>query len=350
MSKSTVHRMVRSCGPDPFLVWLIVGMLGCQGLASADGEVEWDSITVTWDNDLFTRSNHDSYYTNGIHVRLESKPFQAFGPTNTPRLFLPLLDALPLASGEVDHHSYAIALGQKIFTPEDITVEEPQPDDLPYAGLLYVATDFTARSAQYADLFRLTLGVVGPWSLAEQTQKWVHDLVGTDEPMGWDYQLDNEIVFNGLYERRRRLSAGSIGERINYELVAIGRGELGTLNTGAQASLAVILTQRPSPGFGALQPAVATSNYLFRSELRQGWFGYLGVTGRLTLHNIFLDGNTFSDSPSVDKEPLNGALFLGVGFAAADWTASIAWDLESRRFKTQQSQARYGSLTFMYRF
>jgi hypothetical protein len=38
--------------------------------------------------------------------------------------------------------------------------------------------------------------VVGPASQAEKTQKDFHNLIGGDEPMGWDTQLPNEPVIN----------------------------------------------------------------------------------------------------------------------------------------------------------
>lgn len=331
------------------LALLIMGA-SCQALAGDDPEHGWESVTATWDNDLFTRSNTDRHYTNGVHVRLESRPFAAFDEATTPALFLPVLKALPVSSEAFQRRTLAYSFGQKMFTPDDITLATPQPNDLPYAGLLYAAADFNASAPRHADLFRLTLGLVGPWSLAEQTQKAAHKLVGADEPRGWDHQLGNEIVFSALYERRHLLASGKLGGHAAYDLVGIGRGEVGTLNTGAEASIAVVLGESGTNGHRRLQPAVAGNGYLFRNDLRQGWFGYLGATGRLTLHNVFLDGNTFRDSPSVDRKPVSGGVFFGLGFAAQGWTASLGWNLESKRFETQEKGVRYGSLTFMYRF
>src|SRR5690606_26945913 len=38
------------------------------------------------------------------------------------------------------------------------------------------------------------IGVVGPKSGAEASQKWAHKLAGSEEPRGWDYQLGTDVV------------------------------------------------------------------------------------------------------------------------------------------------------------
>lgn len=179
--------------------------------AGEQSGVSWDTVTLTWDNDLFTYSNTDRHYTNGIHVRLESKPLTAFDESSVPDLFLPMLEALPISSGTFQQRTVAYSAGQKMFTPDDITLASPRPDDMPYAGLLYASADFSASASRYADLFRLTLGLVGPGSLSKQTQKAAHKLVGVDDPKGWSHQLGNEIVFSALYERRHLLASGKWG-------------------------------------------------------------------------------------------------------------------------------------------
>jgi hypothetical protein len=322
----------------------------CQALAGDDPARGWESVTATWDNDLFTRSNTDRHYTNGVHVRLESRPFAAFDETTTPTPFLPVLKALPVSSEAFQRRTLAYSVGQKMFTPDDITLATPQPDDLPYAGLLYAAADFNASASRHADLFRLTLGLVGPWSLAEQTQKAAHKLVDADEPRGWDHQLGNEIVFSALYERRHLLASGKLGGQVGFDLVGIGRGEVGTLNTGAEASIAVVLGESGTNGHSRLQPAMAGNGYLFRNDLRRGWFGYLGATGRLTLHNVFLDGNTFRDSRSVDKEPLVGDLQFGFALTWSNMRLGYTHVLRTREFKTQGDARKFGAVSLSIQF
>jgi lipid A 3-O-deacylase len=63
------------------------------------------------------------------------------------------------------------AHGQNIFTPSKIKLEDPPPDDRPYAGWLYGSIGLIAETGQRLDVLDLTLGIVGPASLAEETQR-----------------------------------------------------------------------------------------------------------------------------------------------------------------------------------
>ena len=54
-----------------------------------------------------------------------------------------------------------------------------------------------------------------------------------------------------------------------------------------------------------LQPGLSGNGTRF--DVRPGrfdWFIFAGVQGRIIAHNMFLDGNTFADSLSVDRKLL----------------------------------------------
>jgi len=59
-----------------------------------------------------------------------------------------------------------------MYTPENKTRTDVIPDDRPYAGLLYLGLAWNRRihpqaaSYEMLDVRELTLGVIGPWSLA----------------------------------------------------------------------------------------------------------------------------------------------------------------------------------------
>jgi len=319
-------------------------------VAYSQSAVEWQALSFTLDNDLFTLTNGDRYYTNGIHFRLESKLFDEFNRETTPSLLLPLLDPFPLATDAFDHRTLAYQFGQVMFTPADITISDPQPDDMPYSGMLYLAADLSARNVRYADTVRFMGGIVGPWSQADDTQRHVHELVNSNEAQGWNYQLHNELVFNLMYERRRPFSIGQLEHGFNYQWIIIHQAELGTINTGAEVSLALLITENGARQSHNIQPSIAQNTYLFRTDLSQGYFGLFGITGRLTLRNIFLDGNTFRDSPSVEKELLSAGVFYGIGYTTRKWEVSVSWVREGKRFETQDEGLNFGSVTVTYRY
>jgi len=54
-----------------------------------------------------------------------------------------------------------------------------------------------------------------------------------------------------------------------------------------------------------------TGSSFVRAGQGRGGYVFAGVEGRAVARDIFLDGNTFQKSPSVDKEPLVGELAVG---------------------------------------
>lgn len=332
-----------------FCYWVIVNILLIP-IAYAESDVEWDTLTITLDNDLFILTDNDGYYTNGIHFRFESKPFDEFSHDNTPSFLLPLLKPFPVVTDTFGQRTLAYQFGQAMFTPENITISERQPDDLPYAGMLYVAADLSARNTSYADTIRFMAGIVGPWSQADEVQQQIHYVTSSDEPNGWEYQLHNEFVLNMMYERRTAFHSGQFESGFNYQWVGIQQAELGTINTGAEVSLAILFTEHNMRHSHNLQSSIAHNAYLFSTDLNKGFFTMLGITGRLTLRNIFLDGNTFRDSPGVEKELWSASIFYGIGYATGQWKISASWFRGSKRFATQDGGSSYGSITLTYRY
>src|SRR3546814_14404797 len=91
-----------------------------------------------------------------------------------------------------------VRVGQGMYTPEDGTRTDLVTDDRPYAGLLYAGVAWNRRlrptDASYAvlDVRELTLGVLGPWSLARESQDLGHDVRGLDRFLGWAPQRHHE--------------------------------------------------------------------------------------------------------------------------------------------------------------
>jgi hypothetical protein len=156
---------------------------------SAGAKRQW-SASVRWENDTF--GGTDRFYTDGV----------ALGITHTrPSWIDPLADWLPWGEGR---RTVGYDVTQAILTPADTTRSVPDPNDRPYAGILAVGISLhVERSNSYHGLRFLT-GVVGPWSLAEETQREVHRLIGSGQPQGWSYQLENEPILNLVYEYRHK--------------------------------------------------------------------------------------------------------------------------------------------------
>lgn len=75
-------------------------------------------------------------------------------------------------------------------------------------------------------------------------------------------------------------------------------------------------------------------------------FGFGTADGRAVARDIFLDGNTFRDSPSVTKKPFVADLGAGVGLIAGPWQLTYTQVWRTREFKTQRGRFNnFGSVT-----
>lgn len=138
------------------------------------------TYTFLFENDLFGDS--DAQYTNGLKVswlsgdlhRIESRP-------GVPPWLLGLVERLNAFERRVvddddRQFNFGFAVGQAMFTPDDIATSALVPDDRPYAGWLYGALTFVSKSRNIADTLEFQGGVIGPASLAKQAQNLVHDI------------------------------------------------------------------------------------------------------------------------------------------------------------------------------
>jgi hypothetical protein len=95
---------------------------------------------------------------------------------------------------------------------------------------------------------------------------------------------------------------------------------------------------RPSlPGSDFFVPTRNLSGYLFTT-----------AEGRANARDIFLDGNTFSDSHSVDKENFVGTLQFGGAITLGDARLSYTHVLITKEFEGQKEAPQVGAVTLSY--
>jgi hypothetical protein len=162
-------------------------------------------LTLYIENDSFTGS--DQHYTSGLKVSWLSADLVDWGQHGWRKRFV---DLLPFVNRPGGQKNFGFALGQNIYTPRDATRANPDPADRPYAGWTYLELAFVSKTSAVSDRLSLQAGVVGPSSLAKESQRTVHRWIGSVRPEGWDYQLRNEAGVNVGYERRWRLYARAL--------------------------------------------------------------------------------------------------------------------------------------------
>jgi hypothetical protein len=311
-------------------------------------------ITVEVENDLFAKlANTDRHYTNGMKLSWLSAP-----TTDLPH-WLKVLSAPPLHNfftndDNITGTTYrvGVAVSHLIFTPDDTDSAAPVLNDRPYAA--YLHTTFSLESIRSNDLgdawqdqWKLDLGVIGPHAYGEEVQNNWHKLINAAASNGWDHQLKDELTVNLSFERAWRSKLfrtpdllGMSTDIIPYSTVALG-------NVAAYAGLGGVWRIGPTlpDDFGPprIYPGSGGSEW-FHTSTGLDWYLFAGLEGRAVARDIFLDGNTFRDSMSVDKRPLVGDLKLGAVVVLGSARVSFTHDIRSKEYYGQPKIDQFGSV------
>lgn len=324
-----------------------------QSIADAARFAEPDdrSWTVHVDNDLFAFTDRDSDYTAGFAFSLGGD--EARGHPLSPHALLDRMDArLPFASGAVAE-AHAFDVGMLLFTPQDLSMREPQHDDRPYASLAYVSASNlrvdAARDVAYQS--SLTVGFLG-LPLAETLHRNVHDLVGSVEPHGYEHQISagGEPTFRYAVARKRLLASGSYDDR-PYTLRFGSGASVGYL-TEASAELGFRWGRTSVPWWSSLP---ASSEYAGhapigsgRRPLRSNRIEILfdmGIGARARVYNSFLQGQFRDSAVEFSSSQVDRLLFeawfgvtgvlkngLSVSYTVRRQTAELETDPASRAY------------------
>lgn len=331
-------------------------------VAHAEAGDRW-ALGVHFENDLF--ADDDQQYTNGIKLTVVSPDLTS---SFRDREMLPgwarrLIPHIPFIRDKGATRTLAFSLGQNIYTPQDTAARALIPTDRPYAGWLYLATTFQTRDEDRQDTFDVQLGLVGPYSFAEQTQDLVHRARDISTAQGWDNQIRSEPGLVLAYERVLRYRLGGSPHGLSADLLPRFGGALGNIATyaSAGAQLRAGWNLPPDFGYSVIRPGGTTQVDSLRDRYggdppalarSRGFSAYLfaGADGRAVLRDIFLDGNTFRDSHDVDRELLVGDLMAGITLGYGGFKLSLAKVLRTREFDGQPHDHRFGSITLSYAF
>ncbi len=316
----------------------------------------FDTFTLYWENDLFADTDRD--YTNGFKFTWSTPYLTNLEESRLPGWSYPILNRLPFVNDPTSSRAISISLGQNIFTPENTDTKELIVDQRPYAGYLYLAFGFHSQKGKRKDTWEIALGVVGSNSLAEKTQNIVHDATGSDRAEGWDNQLENEPTIEIICETKWRLLHSELGRGFRYDFIPHLGGGMGNVaiyaNTGAELRFGWNLPEN----FGScpIRPGCETRaayGIPEDSNLRRSQIGahlFTAVNGMAVLHNIFLDGNTFRDSHSVDTKNFVVDLMAGFVISYERYKFSYSYVYRTKEFKSQGDPQIFGSVQFSFSF
>jgi lipid A 3-O-deacylase len=308
-----------------------IALVAC---AATGDSLSAGSVFRSIDND--SAADSDDQYTSGLSLSYVSRHAPSFADA-------PLVDGVAQALdrhwpfGPEDQRFVIYSLSHRIFTPTDLSAREPVEGDLPYSALLYATATVGSQGEDTLTAASLSLGLAGPAALGEPVQSTIHRWIGAEDPQGWDEQLDHEPLLNvGLEHRRRLYDLGSAGG-FGADLLGALSGSVGNLQTQATVASTARVGLRIPKNFHMQTNFLAEESLGLRAREplagTRSIYAYAGFAATALANAIYLDGNTFSDSHSVEHD---GYVLRGsVGVAAqlgrvlvsvAYERASLPWD------------------------
>ncbi|HEX7775422.1 MAG TPA: lipid A deacylase LpxR family protein [Parvibaculum sp.] len=311
-------------------------------------------VTFEVENDLFAKlANTDRHYTNGLKASWLSAP-----TTDLPG-WLKDISAPPLFGLFTNDknvtgvsHRVGVALSQEIFTPDDTTRRAPIPTDRPYAAWLHTTLSLESIRTNelgeaWQDQWKLDLGLVGPDALGRQVQNTWHEIIGAGQANGWAHQLRDEPTVNLSFERAWRSNLFQTPKMLGLATDIIPYGTVAAGNALTYAGVGGVWRIGPTlpDDFGPprIYPGTGGSEW-FHASTGFDWYLFTGVEARAVVRDIFLDGNTFRDSMSVDKKPLVGDFKLGAVAVFRSARLSFTHDFRTREFFGQPKIDQFGSI------
>jgi len=287
-------------------------------------------LSITAENDLFFKT--DKYYTHGTKIDY-------------------LLDNAPSWTDKLikGDKKWGVTLGQYIYSPIDISQGQMPTNDRPYGGWLYLGNSLYVRNDNKLDFFELDLGVTGPPSLAEPTQKLIHQWTGSHYPVDWSNQIEATFGVDLSYQRKYKFGNNyadfipSYGACLGNIFTYMDIGAMGRAGYNLPDDFGFYRSE-PSTRLprGGNVPVIDWSKFSI--------FAFVCGEERWVLRNIFLEGDTYEHHYIVDERPLVTDLMGGIGVSCGRLSILAADNFRTAEFYGQPAPDRFSTVSISWRF
>jgi len=346
---------------------ILSSLSGCRG----------HYITANIENDSFSYGPPtDANYTNGILITATRSHDPCSNEQCDNQPLGNIIDGLNIFEPSNEEYESGNAqslvtygIGQEFWTPDDISDPEIIHDDRPYGGFLNAVLEINNQHISGIAMgdwaedkmrsIKVRVGVIGPYSFAEDVQTIWHEVCACTTPEGWDNQLRSEIgiTYSIRQDNRHFPVALKSSSAPIFDVVSFGEITLGNVYSGIDLGGALrfghnlpreFMPDTQLPVLTALDSNPIT-NPRVSSDAGFYLYGFIGMEGRLVARDIFLDGNTFRDSPhEVDKEYFVNELAFGGVIGWRSYEVTIAFVRRSDQFRSQEKDHRFGQIKIRF--
>jgi hypothetical protein len=297
-------------------------------LSSQNSSVE---IGVVTENDLYTSSKNDQYYTNGLEVF-----YRYLSKKNKPQLVKQINQ---------------IRLGQYMYSPRSIYKNQEEMFDRPFAGYLFGEFGNTNFYTNQAVLKKyVQIGYVGPNSFADEVQSGTHRLFHYTAFEEWDYQIKNALSIQTYFMFSKPFLGSLNSKRFDFQWQS--EAKLGTiftsLSTGFVSRIGIkkLVSLSDSNFYGASLKADA-------SPLESEFYFYMAPSFNYQIYDATIQGSLFNDNSPVtfDIRPFRFNGEAGLRYRKNNLNLSYAFVYRGKELNYYRNIGYfYGSIAISYIF
>ncbi len=300
--------------PPPLFIRKAIYIVFIFFLLFSRNDIQADVWSISTQNDIIVGT--DERYTSGISLDWMSDVLNDQDLEDSDSLYVDFvissISLFPLVSIKAEYVTVGFKIAQDIYTPHDTKKKELIEDDIPYAGHLYTKYSlFEWRENEVEETF-FKIGVLGPSSGAESTQKVFHRLVGNDEPRGWEHQLKDYPTFGVGYSNAFNVWHHYYQNGMHSDWIPSYGLELGNFITGIFGGLSFRFGDNyptnQAPVFGSINSGLNSRLALNTENRSFGWSASIGAYLNAVTYSHVLDS---SDEHEIERNTLAGMTVAG---------------------------------------
>ena len=300
--------------------------------ALAFGQAKTTEIGFITDNDLYTSSKNDMYYTNGLEL------FYRFLSKNEN----------PIINKKI----IEFRVGQYIYNPRFINAEAVTINDRPFTGYLFAEAGrsffYQSESVLKTDF---QLGFMGPNALGKETQESFHHIIGYKEVFGWENQLHNAFAVQAHVMYSKKMFPSKHNDFIDLHFQS--EANVGTIFDGISTGFLSRI------GFKKLLPIYdsnlhdASVSSVPQYNIREFYF-YAMPSVNYQFYDATIEGSMFSNTSQLtfELEPLRFNAEFGLKYRHNNFNMSYSFIYRGRELRDPETNTNsgyfYGSIRFGY--
>lgn len=300
--------------------------------ALAFGQAKTTEIGFITDNDLYTSSKNDMYYTNGLELF-----YRFLSKNDNPKINKKITE---------------FRIGQYIYNPRFINAEAVTINDRPFTGYLFAEAGrsffYKSESVLKTDF---QVGFMGPNALGKETQESFHHIIGYKEVFGWENQLHNAFAVQAHVMYSKKMFPAKHNDFIDLHFQS--EANVGTIFDGVSTGFLTRI------GFKKLLPIYdsnlhdASVSSVPQYNIREFYF-YAMPSVNYQFYDATIQGSMFSNkSPlTFELEPLRFNAEFGLKYRHNNFNMSYSFIYRGRELRDPETNTNsgyfYGSIRFGY--